>query len=145
MVESVADRLRQLMEREQLSYEKFGAIAGVSAQAVQKWMKGGKIKSENVEPIARYFRVSPAWILYGQHEIAGTHDGDLSSLALDVARRWQDLSSERQDSFRDLIFTMHFIENRFPAMRKGRPKGESYDKLEAAFERDMRQLRLKLE
>lgn len=62
-----------------------------------------------------------------------------------MGRKWQSLSPDRQEWFRDLIFTMHFVEKRFPAMKKGRPKGESYSNLERAIEQDMRQLSLPLE
>lgn len=69
----------------------------------------------------------------------------LPALAHDIAKRWLALSPERQEWFRDLIFTMAFMEERFPAMRKGRPRGESYAHLEQAIETDMRQLKLKLD
>lgn len=65
-----------------------------------------------------------------------------SALSLDIAARWMTLSPERQEWFRDLIFTMAFVEGRFPAMRKGRPRGERYTSLEAAIENDFRQLQL---
>jgi transcriptional regulator with XRE-family HTH domain len=149
MVEKMADRLRQL--KGDLSYEAFGALAGVSAQSVQKWMAGGNVKDATLRKLlnSEHFKgrgITLEWIRYGD-TIAATkaQEGGLSQLALEVARQWTELSEDRRDWFRDLIFTMRFVEKRFPAMRKGRPRGESYTNMELAFERDMRQLKLKLE
>lgn len=69
----------------------------------------------------------------------------LPALAHDIAKRWLSLSADRQEWFRDLIFTMAFMEERFPAMRKGRPKGETYAALERAIVQDMHQLKLKFD
>jgi transcriptional regulator with XRE-family HTH domain len=151
MVEKMAQRLKQLMNSESLSYEKFGEIAGVSAQAVMKWLKGGEVKEANVEKIARHYKVTPMWIRYG--DIAAGSAGEpraayggkaLPDIALDIASRWVALSAERQESFRDMLFTTHWMEQRFPVMRKGRPKGERYEAWETAIEKEVRQLKLKL-
>lgn len=145
MVESMASRLQQL--RGDLSYEKFGDIAGVSSTAVMKWLAGGNAKDPPLRKIAARYGTTVEWIRYGTNALPGIAQphGDLTQLAVDIAQRWMSLSSERQEWFRDLIFTIHFVEKRFPAMRKGRPKGESYTNLEAAFERDMMQLKIKFE
>lgn len=155
MVETMAARLRQLIESEDLSYDKFGEIAGVSAQAVGKWMKGGDVKEASVQKLASHFKVTATWIRYGgaekgqARESLAPYSKDLTPIALDVATRWMKLSPERQEAFRDMIFTTSYVEERFPSMKRGRPKGESYDNLETAFEKDMqrklRQLSLKLE
>lgn len=64
--------------------------------------------------------------------------GTLSALAIDVARRWEALSDERREWFRDLIFTVSYVEERFPEMRKGAPRGANYPSWEvhtkAAFD-----------
>lgn len=140
------------MKGEHLSYEKFGAVAGVSAQAVQKWLNGGDVKEISVQKLSRHYKVAAAWIRYGVGVQPGTEEapaayavGELSAIAVDVAAKWMTLSLDRQDAFRDMIFTTHWMEARFPAMRKGRPKGETYGQLELAIEKDFRQLRLKLE
>lgn len=143
MVDSMARRLKELKDREGLSHDSFGEIAGVSAQSVSKWLKGGDVEERNLAKIAKYFKVEPAWIRYG---ITAALDGnDLPHLARGVAERWAELSAERQEWFRDLIFTVHWMERRFPVMKKGRPRGESYGAWEAAMDREVRQLKLKLE
>lgn len=64
-------------------------------------------------------------------------DPGLSFMAADIAKRWMELSPDRQDWFKDLLFSIHLMEERFPAMKKGRPKGEHYTSFEAAVVRDM--------
>ena len=44
------------------------AVEGVSVsyQAVHKWLNGGGITDEMLEALARAYRVSPAWLKYGE-------------------------------------------------------------------------------
>lgn len=104
-------------------------------------------KEAVLEKFAKFFGVTTSF-LRGQGGPAAAERvaiyGDLSPMAIDIARHWSALSSDRQEWFRDILFTMRFVEKRFPAMRRGRPKGESYEKLERAFEQDMRQLKLEI-
>lgn len=145
--ESMADRLRQL--KGDRSLEEFGHLAGVSAQSALKWLAGGNVKDATLlvlvskEPYKSQ-GITVEWIRYGATHATVGEAPNLSMLAVDVAQRWMALSPERQDWFRDLIYTMHFMESRFPAMRKGRPKGEHYSGFESAVEREMRQSKAKL-
>lgn len=106
-------------------------------------------KEATLRAIADYFGVTTDQLrgfAAKSGEPAGKYSREqLPALAHDIAKRWLALSPERQEWFRDLIFTMAFMEERFPAMRKGRPRGESYAHLERAIETDMRQLKLKLD
>lgn len=142
----MAGRLRQL--KGEMSLEQFGALAGVSATSAMKWLKGGDVKDATLRRLIAHepFRsqgVTVEWIRYGQERTIHPDAAQgLSLMAIDLATRWMALSPDRQDWFRDLIFTMHFMEARFPAMKKGRPKGEHYSGFESAVERDMRQLTL---
>jgi transcriptional regulator with XRE-family HTH domain len=151
MVEAMADRLRKLMKSQGLSYEKFGAIAGVSAQAVQKWFAGGDAKDGPLAKLATHFKVTVAWIRYGDEKAkpsareASANYGGLPPAAVDLVTRWMGLSPDRQDALREIIFTMHWVEKRFPAMTRARLKGYSYDELEHAFEKTLRQLKAKSE
>jgi transcriptional regulator with XRE-family HTH domain len=144
MVETMAKRLRQLVKREGLSLEKFGDLAGVSATSAHKWLNGGDVKEANVKKLAAHFGVTPAWIRYGQqaaieaHEAVDKYSPGLPATAIEVATRWMTLSTERQDALREIIFTMSYIESKFPSMRRSRPSGESYDSIETAFEKDLK-------
>lgn len=69
----MADRLREM--KGAMSYEAFGALAGVSAQAVQKWMTGGNVTDEKLERLIasepfrnRGFTVE--WVRYGNRSVA---------------------------------------------------------------------------
>lgn len=147
MVETVPDRLKKVMDGKGWGRGELADAAGVSLQAVHKWMHGGKISPAATKKLAKKAGVTEAWILFGDEAAPATPEpaGGLSPIAVDLARRWMALSSERQEWFRDLIFTTHMVEERFPAIRKGRPKGEHYAAFEAAVEKDMRQMKLKLE
>lgn len=68
MVETMADRLRELMG--EMTYEEFGELAGVSAQAVQKWMNGGNISDKNLDALLKHppfkkRRATKEWVRYG--------------------------------------------------------------------------------
>jgi transcriptional regulator with XRE-family HTH domain len=126
-------------------------LTGLSQPTVSRQAAGGvtNAKSHVVNKLADFFGVSAA-VLRGEEPIkaterAGQPYADLTPLAMDIARRWMALSPDRQEWFRDLIFTIHFFEERFPALKKGRPKGESYTNFERAAERDIRQLKLELD
>jgi hypothetical protein len=66
--QTMADRLREMMG--DMTYEAFGELAGVSAQAVQKWMNGGNLTDRTLErllssPPFRGSRYTKEWIRYG--------------------------------------------------------------------------------
>lgn len=66
MLESFADRLKFLMERRRVTYQKVGDGIGRSAQAVHKWANGGNIDNRNLSRLAAFFEVSPAWLRFGE-------------------------------------------------------------------------------
>ena len=138
-----------LMERDGLSDNGLARLLEMKQPTISRIASGVSRDPDEatLEPIARYFNVTTAY-LRGKDPLSlliGRGEDALSPLAQDIGRKWQSLSAERQELFRDLIFTMHYMEKRFPAMKKGRPKGESYTNLERAIEQDMRQLSLPLE
>jgi phage repressor protein C with HTH and peptisase S24 domain len=77
--QTMGDRLRELMG--DLSYEAFGELAGVSAQAVQKWLNGGNITDRSLERLLRHepYRsrgVTKEWVRYGATpSVAGAAPG----------------------------------------------------------------------
>lgn len=141
--------LSRLMESAGISDNALARLLDMKQPTISRIASGvSKHPDEaTLDPIARYFNVTTAH-LRGKDPLSaliGRGEDPLTPLAQDVGRKWQSLSPDRQEWFRDLIFTMHFVEKRFPAMKKGRPKGESYSNLERAIEQDMRQLSLPLE
>lgn len=129
------------------SLDEFGRLAGVSAQAAMKWLNGGNVKDATLQRLVDSGpfcgRYTVEWIRYGDAIPSQQDASGLSLLAVDLAKRWMALSPDRQDWFRDLIYTMHFMESRFPAMRKGRPRGEHYAGFERAVEQDIRHQKTK--
>lgn len=147
MVDTMADRLRKLMGDPPMSYEKLGAIAGVTAQAVQKWMNGGEVKEAGLRKIADHFRVSPAYLRYGidaphpnlnkVRENNAQYSSELSAQAIELARLWMSLSEDRKGYVRDLVQITSYTESRFPFLRRGIPATVSYAKFEVACEEDI--------
>lgn len=68
-MEGFGERLKGLMSRRQISYHAMGNIVGVSGQAVHKWVKGGGISPGYVKTIANYFKVSPAFLFFGEENV----------------------------------------------------------------------------
>ena len=134
------------MEDSHLSYEKFGAIAGVSPQAVLKWMNGGEVKEAGLRKIADRFKVSPAYLRYGidaepnlnkVREKNAKYADELSNQAIEVARLWMSLSEDRKGYVMDLVQITAYTESRFPFLRRGIPATTSYAKFEVACEEDI--------
>lgn len=110
------------------------AISDGKGEMTRRYMDGlAKPRHDKMEKIARLLGVSASWLEHGDAEVAGVAQpaqqelaGTLSALAIDVAKRWEALSDERREWFRDLIFTVSYVEERFPEMRKGAPRGANY-------------------
>lgn len=73
----------------------------VTAQALHKWTHGGGISPDNLRDVARYFRVSPAHMAFG--EVGEAQDG-LSPEARLVAKAWSVIPERfRPDLTRDIL------------------------------------------
>jgi hypothetical protein len=115
----------------------FAAEIDETKQTITNWRKRGIPLHAVAKVAARMGWTYEKYMDAAAGKAPVREDGALSLLARDIALRWMELSPDRQDWFRDLIFSMHFMEARFPAMKKGRPRGESYSGFERAVERDM--------
>lgn len=74
-----ADRLKYLRKKRGLSLAALGVAAGVSAQAVHKWEKGGNLDAGRQLELASILNASPAWLLLGE--------GDAEETMTDVIRK----------------------------------------------------------
>ena len=73
----------------------------VTAQGLHKWVNGGGISAENLKDVARYFKVSPAHLYFG--ELGETED-QLTPDARLVAKAWMLVPERfRPDLTRDLL------------------------------------------
>jgi hypothetical protein len=64
----------------------------ITAQAMHKWLQGGGVTLEHIDVLARYFRVTRAWLLWGEEpqpeggsSNAQTFEGFVAALPVDVA------------------------------------------------------------
>lgn len=64
---SFADRLSALVKERGISYRELGRRIGVAHVSISKWIQGGATPSdENLEALAEYFSVTPAYLRYGE-------------------------------------------------------------------------------
>ncbi|HJU21914.1 MAG TPA: helix-turn-helix transcriptional regulator [Casimicrobiaceae bacterium] len=83
-------RLKGSESYHELARKMQAAGLNVTAQGLHKWMNGGGITAENLQDIARYFGVSPAYLYFGEpSESNEVNDDDgLSREARLVAKAW---------------------------------------------------------
>lgn len=63
MIENAGHRIKVARKRLGLSLQAAGDAIGVSAQAVDKWERGGRIRMDNLTSLASVLKVTPDWIL----------------------------------------------------------------------------------
>jgi transcriptional regulator with XRE-family HTH domain len=68
------ERLRELVERSQLTQRKLADEVGVESRTVQRWLRGGGIAAENRQPLADALGRSVAYIMHGELEGPDPHD-----------------------------------------------------------------------
>ena len=100
-------RLQMLRERQQLTCRKLGEILGVGESIVAKWCNGNRVPSRrNLKKICDYFKVEPAWLIYGIDSDAPVlKEGSAVSetLAVDAELAFNELNTENQKAV--LAFT----------------------------------------
>lgn len=65
MSASLADRIRQARERHGWNQSELARALQVSPQTVQQWEKGGGVRQDRLEALARALVVAPDWLLFG--------------------------------------------------------------------------------
>lgn len=122
----------------------------IKPQAIQ-YLEDPKSKatgSRHTNEIAAACGVNADWLATGRGSmLAGTIARQdeakyetLANDALQVAIAWSKLDPESQAMFRELIFMRASLERRTPWLRRGRPRGESYDEYEQRMEQNYRYL-----
>lgn len=68
---ALKDRLRALMDERQISMRELGRKIGTSHVSIGKWLNGIQDPSdENLESLAEYFQVTPAFLKFGDSSLA---------------------------------------------------------------------------
>lgn len=83
------ERLKLLMEKEGIkSQYEFAKRIGVDYKVVNNWFtKRARIpREENLNKIAAYFHVHPAWLLYGDTQYAPTLNSEAMMLAEEITK-----------------------------------------------------------
>jgi len=100
-------RLQMLRERQHLTCRKLGEILGVGESIVAKWCNGNRVPSRrNLKKICDYFKVEPAWLIYGIDSDAPVlKEGSAVSetLSVDAELAFNELTIENQKAV--LAFT----------------------------------------
>lgn len=100
-------RLQMLRERQQLTCRKLGEILGVGESIVAKWCNGNRVPSRrNLKKICDFFKVEPAWLIYGIDSDAPVLKGGSAvseTLAVDAELAFNELTIENQKAV--LAFT----------------------------------------
>jgi len=64
-METMAERLQELMKEHGHSYQALADRMGVSKGTVRNWVKGQEIKPHQIERLAKLYRVSKLWLRDG--------------------------------------------------------------------------------
>lgn len=151
MVESLADRLRQI--KGTMSLADFGELAGVSAQAADKWLKGGNVTDKNLTALAEKCGVTVQWLRYGNSPRkpgAAKETADLTAEAIEVARAWMRLPEYKRRGYAQGIMVDAAVVEVFPelerAMRTAATAADpAYHRMTEGFRRARAQLKHQLE
>lgn len=140
-----AARLKRARELAKLTQIDLAAALGVKPQAIQ-YLENAKKRargSKYTAGIARATGTDAHWLATGEGQMLPAHPARQESPryiahspdALQVAAAWSRLSPEHQAWARELIYILSTVDSRFPWLRRGRPKGETYEQ----YERNMEQ------
>lgn len=116
------DRLNQLMKSTDTKNYHLAKVLGVNEGAIRFWRKGRSIpRKGNLNALAAYFNVQPAWLLYGDRAYAPTPVDKLAKIFEDAERyitEDPDALSYIERMLRGLIGTRQFQPNPVPKKRK---------------------------
>lgn len=146
---SFGERLKLARDHAKISQSELARRAPpLKAQAIQH-LENPKKKAQGSKytlALARACGVDPDWLASGKgtmlHALAGRaaeHVAAYEAISVDaqqIAIAWSELSPDRREFFRELIFIEASLEKRAPWMRRGRPKNETYDAWEKRQEQN---------
>lgn len=149
-----SERVRRARGYAKLSQAALAARLGVKQQAVQ-YLESPKNKasgSKHTNAIAQACGVSADWLASGKGPApdetrlearqAAAPYGALSPDAIAVAEAWMKLSTDTKSWTRDVVFMLAAAERKYPWLRRGRPKSETYDEFERRMEQNFSALKV---
>lgn len=115
--------------------------AGFTQSAFSQFLKGRvPIRISPAQKFARLFGVAPteirpdlvhaAYTLGEATALTAREGPPLSEEAIEIARVFEGAQPQTRDMIRDVVYMFAFVDKRYPWMRRGRPKGESYTNYE---------------
>jgi transcriptional regulator with XRE-family HTH domain len=148
-MDSFGIRLKKAREHAKLNQSELARLVPpLKAQAIQH-LENPKKKAQGSKAtvaLARACGVNPDWLATGKGDMLTTPHamkepesaayGKVNQEALQIAIAWARLSPDRQQLFREMIFLQAALEARHPWMRRGRPKGETYEQWEKRQEQN---------
>lgn len=135
-----------------ISQEAAASRAGFTQSAMSQFLQGRvPIRVSPAMKFAKLFGVAPTEIRDDLAHVAYIENTtpkatlaarepsaeDLSPEALEVARVYSRLQPQTREQMRELLFIFSAIDKHYPWLRRGRPRGESYDQFEARHEQNM--------
>lgn len=149
VVDSFARRLKKAREHAELSQAALARLLSLKPQAIQylENEKNAARGSRHTVAIARLCRVDAHWLSTGKgtmllekSQIAAQERAAYDILppeAIEVAKAWSKLSAANQEVFRAMLFVHAAIDQRYPWLRRGRPRSETYADFEKRIEQNM--------
>ena len=99
-LETIRERLDQIITEQKINKAKLGEVAGVSAQAVNNWYKKGKISVTSAKAIYQKYGYSIEWILGGDESKASVNQND--GLTSDLFSNERDLLHKHRIDYYDV-------------------------------------------
>ncbi len=134
-----------------VSQETAAGRAGMTQSAFSQFLQGSvPMRITPVVKLAKFFGVAPTAIRDDMPDMVYTSGGRttvlqakepggerLSAGALEIARIYDQLEPQTKALIREQIFIYSVVDRSYPWLRRGRPKGESYDAFEKRHEQNM--------
>lgn len=149
-----AEKLKALWKAYQqqhpgVSQEVAAARAGMTQSAFSQFLLGRvPMRITPVVKLAKLFEVPPHAIRDDLPEMTYSRvqnapplelrePGPLSEDALEIAKVFDRLTPQTRDLVREQVFLYALVDIKYPWLRRGRPKGESYNQFERRAEQNM--------
>lgn len=143
---NLGERLKKARLQAKLSQKQLEDRSGVSQKTISKIERGDQEGSTQIAMLARACGVRTDWLAaesgpmlasqQAANEPEPTPYDKLTPDAFELARVWSMLPAETRVMLRDLVFMLLLADRRFPWLRRGRPKSETYDEWERRQEQN---------